>query len=191
MAEDDVFRTYDITPEFANSMKSIFKPPYSQVGKDAICCPRINPILCEDVIYTDDPFLLAQDAIEVTESHTLLSSTNAGRYKRKVWEFQKECRFKFLVYPMPEQDVKLIMNVGNLGLEKSMGISVIGMNNIFKKLPISQEYYNAALSDTALDNLQVMLGPRTTVAQETIVRALLKQYAPKAVVRRSELKLRE
>lgn len=191
MAEDDVFKTYDITPEFANSMKSIFRPPFSPVGKDAICCTRINPILCEDVIYTDDPFLLAQDAIMDTGTHTLLSSTNAGRYKRKVWEFQKECRFKFLVYPMPEQDVKLIMNIGDVSLEKSMGISVYGMNNIMGKMPISQDFYDAPLSDTALDNLQVMLGPRTTDAQETIVRALLNQYAPKAELRRSKLKIRK
>ena len=33
MSEDDIFRTYDITPEFPNSMQSYFKPPYSPVGK--------------------------------------------------------------------------------------------------------------------------------------------------------------
>lgn len=36
MSEDDIFQTYDITPEFPNSMQSYFKPPYSPVGKDAI-----------------------------------------------------------------------------------------------------------------------------------------------------------
>lgn len=188
MAEDDVFKTYDITPELANSNKSIFKPPFSFVGRDAVCYPMMNPIACEDVVYTDDPFLLAQDAIEVTETHTLLSSTNAGRYKRKVWEFQKECRFKFLVYPMPEQVINELKTIEHLD---ELKFSFLCMGNIMRKMPISQEFYDAPLSDTALDNLQVMLGPRTSEEQETIVRALLNQYAPKAVVSHSELKLRK
>ena len=47
------------------------------------------------------------------------------------------------------------------------------------------------MSASALDHLQVMLGPRTNIAQETIVKALLNQYAPKAVLKHSELKLRK
>lgn len=191
MAEDDIFQTYDITPEFPNSMQSYFKPPFSPVGKDAICCPRINPVVCEDVVYTDDPTLLAKDAIIDTGTHTVLSTTSAGKYKRKIWEFQKKCRFKFLVYPMQESiveylakteiDINLIFPISNQGI----------MNIIQKKMPISQEYYDASMSATALDHLQVILGPRTSVAQETIVEALLNQYAPKAVLRQSELKLRK
>ena len=70
--------------------------------------------------------------------------------------------------------------------------SALGMRNLIReKKPISQEYYDATMSASALDHLQVMLGPRTSVAQETIVKALLNQYAPKAVLKHSELKLRK
>lgn len=188
MEEEDIFQTYDITPQFPNSMKSYFKPPFSLVGKDAICCPRINPIICEDVIYSDDPSSLAQEVIMDTGTHTVLSSTNAGRYKRKVWEFQKECRFKFLVYPMPERVINEIMTIDCLDEMKFYSVCV---GNIMTKMPITQEFYDAPLSSTALDNLQVMLGPKTTVAQETIVKALLNQYAPNASFTHSELKIRK
>lgn len=191
MAEGDIFQTYDITPEFPNSMQSYFKPPFSPVGKDAICCPRINPVVCEDVVYTDDPTLLAKDAIIDTGTHTALSTTSAGKYKRKTWEFQKECRFKFLVYPMQENIVEWIAKT-EIDINQTILISAQGMRNIIQeKMPISQEYYDATMSATALDHLQVMLGPRTSVAQETMVKALLNQYAPKAVLRHSELKLRK
>ena len=191
LAEDNVFQTYDITPEFPNSMKSYFKPPFSPVGKDAICDTRINPITCEDVVYTDDPYFLAQDAIINTGTHIALSTTNAGKYKRRIWEFQQECRFKFLVYPM---EARIVENIGRteIDFDQMFSISARGMRNILSNnLPISQEYYDTAMSSTALDNLQVMLGPRTSVAQETIVKALLNQYAPKAILRHSMLKLRK
>ena len=191
LAEDNVFQTYDITPEFPNSMKSYFKPPFSPVGKDAICDPRINPIKCEDVVYTDDPYYLAQNAIFNTGTHTALITTNAGKYKRRIWEFQQECRFKFLVYPM---EAKIVENLGKteIDLNQMFSISSQCMRNVLlNKQPISQEYYDAAMSSTALDNLQVMLGPRSSEAQETIVKALLNQYAPKAVLKHSMLKLRK
>lgn len=188
LAEDDIFQTYDITLELPNSNKSIFRPPFSFVGRDAVCYPMMNPIACEDVEYTDDPYLLAKDAIMDTGNHTIISSTNAGRYKRKVWEFQKECRFKFLVYPMPGWIINEVKTIERLD---EMKFSALCVDNIKRKLPISQEFYDAPLSETALDNLQVMLGPRTTVAQETIVKALLNQYAPKAVLIHSGLKLRK
>ena len=191
MPEDDLFQTYDITPEFANSMQSYFKPPFSPVGKDAICCPSINPVVCEDVVYTDDPALLAKGAIIDTGTHTALSTTNAGKYKRKIWEFQKECRFKFLVYPMQESIVEYLVKT-EIDINQTFPISAKGMRNIIQeKMPICQEYYDATMSATALNHLQVMLGPRTSVAQETIVEALLIHYAPKAVLRHSVLKLRK
>lgn len=46
-------------------------------------------------------------------------------------------------------------------------------------------------TDSALDNLLQLLGHKTTMAQETIVKALLNQYAPKAVLKHSELKIRK
>ena len=190
LAEDNVFQTYDITPELPNSMKSYFKPPFSPVGKDAICDPRINSIKCEDVVYTDDPYYLAQNAIIDTGTHTAFSTTNAGKYKRRIWEFQQECRFKFLVYPM---EAKIVENLGKTEIDlDQISISIQCLKNVLlNKQPISQEYYDAAMSSTALDNLQVMLGPRTSEAQETIVKALLNQYAPKAVLKHSMLKLRK
>lgn len=188
MAEEDVFQTYDITPGVKDSMKSYFKPPFAPIGNDAICCPLINPIKCEDVVYTDDPSLLARDAIIDTGSHTALSTSNAGRYKRKVWEFQKECRFKFMVYPMPEDCINEMKTIKCIN---EINLYALCMGNLMRKLPISQDFYDADLSNTALDNLEVMLGPRTTIAQETIVKALLNQYAPKAVLKHSGLKIRK
>ena len=191
MSEDNIFQTYDITPEFSNSMKSYFKPPFSPVGKDAICDPHINPIKCEDVVYTDEPSLLAKDAIIDTGSHTALITSDAGKYKRKIWEFQQECRFKFFVYPMQENIVEYLAKT-EIDINQSFSILAQGMRNlILEKKPISQEYYDATMSATALDHLQVMLGPRTSVAQETIVKALLNLYAPKAVLKHSQLKLRK
>lgn len=40
-----------------------------------------------------------------TGTHSALITTDAGKYKRKIWEVQQECRFKFFVYPMQESEL--------------------------------------------------------------------------------------
>lgn len=66
--------------------------------------------MCEDVVYTDNPSSLAKDAIIYTGTHSALITTDAGKYKRKIWEVEQECRFKFFVYPMQESEM-LFLNV--------------------------------------------------------------------------------
>lgn len=191
LPESNIFKSYDITPEFPNSDKSYFKSPCCAIGKDAVCFTRINPIKCEDIVYTDDPNLLAKNTIVVTNTYTALSSSFAGKYKRKIWEFQKECRFKFMVFPVQEEVVANIDKFDSQHLEQQINLSLLGYKNITHQKPISQDHIDISLSDTAMDNLQVMLGPKTSVAQEVMIKALLNQYAPKAILKYSQIKLRK
>lgn len=186
LPENDIFKAYN---NYSGNCKFYFDKEVVAIGKDSVFCNIANPILCEDVIYTDDPNLLAKDTITATDTHITLNSSSAGKYKRKIWEFQKECRFKFIVYPIPEAEVA---NIGNLNLFNQLELSAKGIAYILnQQRSISQEYIDMPLSDTALDHLQVMLGPKTSFAQEILVKSLLNQFAPKAILEHSRLKIRK
>lgn len=186
LPENDIFKAYN---NYSGNCKFYFDKEVVAVGKDSVLCNIANPILCEDVVYTDDPNLLTKDIITATDTHITLSSSSAGKYKRKNWEFQKECRFKVILYPMPE---KVVADIEKMDLYSQLELSVKGIAYILQQQrPISQEYIDMPLSDTALDHLQVMLGPKTSFAQEILVKALLNQYAPKAVLKHSQLRLRK
>ena len=82
--------------------------------------------------------------------------------------------------------------MSKLNPELLNNLSSFGMRNMIEhQMPINKEYFDISLSDSALDNLQVTLGPQTSAAQEVLVKALLNQYAPKAVLKHSQLRLRK
>ena len=90
---------------------------------------------------------------------------------------------------MPE---KVVADIEKMDLYSQLELSVKGIAYILQQQrPISQEYIDMPLSDTALDHLQVMLGPKTSFAQEILVKAVLNRFAPKAILEHSRLKIRK
>lgn len=47
------------------------------------------------------------------------------------------------------------------------------------------------LDDRALENIEVLCGPRMSDAEKVIVKALLKEYCPNGVYRESKLKIKK
>lgn len=76
-----------------------------------------------------------------------------GFYKTKYWEFQKEVRL--LIYAIPFA-------------KDSAAISEL----LCKNEPIKTEYILVPLSQIALDNLKIILAPKSTEASKLIVEAL-------------------
>ena len=73
-------------------------------------------------------------------------------------------------------------NTGAFGMERNKMISSIIQN---KDLGFS--FYDMCLSDQAIENLVITMSPLSDSAQWAIVEALKDKYAPKVVIRRSNL----
>jgi hypothetical protein len=102
---------------------------------------------------------------------------DVGKYKHKRWEFQNESRFVLTVLPE-----KYNIDMGN-PLFSNMVIESLKSNY---ELPF--EDYFLRIKDSAFDNLTITLCPSATQAQEIIVQSLVREYAPKAIVKTSALK---
>lgn len=100
-----------------------------------------------------------------------------GTYKNKIWEFQNESRFVINIYPWTN---------GHFDINAShQGVSPIDLKTN-PELPIQD--YDLLLKDDAFDKLEITMSPDFSYANEIILHSLVKEYAPKALIKESELK---
>ena len=110
------------------------------------------------------------------------SFTELGRYKRKEWSFQKEWRYIYSVYPV--------------GLKEANPPTFEKHREIIRRIE-DKEYEPAYsrmffdLDDKALENMEVLCGPKMNDAEKIIVKTLLKQYCPNGIYKESKLKIRK
>ena len=105
-----------------------------------------------------------------------LNFENVGRFKHKHWEFQDECRFRLIIFPNNN------INIG----DKRYATYILSCVRE-ERFPIIDSFF-IDLKDDAFDNLRITLSPYATEADQLIVNALCKEYAPNAHIIDSSLK---
>ena len=146
------------------------------------------------VIYTNDENLIYPTVKSIKEEIKKLddgrmqrstskkySLSEIGKYKRKNWEFQNEVRY---IINMSLWSMKELENCKSAE-EQSMLIDRIEDSKY--KAPYNLFFLN--LDDEALDNLEILIGPKVTEAQETIIRLIVEKYCPNAKILKSSLKI--
>jgi len=105
---------------------------------------------------------------------TLNPISMIGMFKKKIWEFQNECRFKLHIIPL--------MKNKNNQIDYSSFRNALqnDMSNDF-------EYFDVELDVQVLDSLLLRLGPLCDNADTIIVDSLLKQYTQNGKYEISEL----
>ena len=134
--------------------------------------------------YVDDVQQYAGDSVDIIkrpngQGSICIRFDKVGSYKNKRWAFQEESRF--VLYFMPGNSLATF-NTAAFDMEQNKMITSIIQN---KDLGFS--YYDMCLSDQAMENLVITMSPLSDSAQWAIVEALRDKYAPKAVIRRSNL----
>lgn len=196
----EMFRKYLIehekVPKFIHIADTSSAPPGAKIilesympyellhGEDYIVMPPSfgKDVWPLEVIYTDDESKLKQEILryDPVSDRTTMSLFEVGKYKKKVWAFQKEWRFRICCYSaaprsladkMPEDDYYKLM-ISKLG---SLGNGV------------NQEYFFMELSEQAFANAEILMGPKVDKAHELIVDALVKAYCPTISISQSHL----
>lgn len=147
------------------------------------------------VVYTNDDELiypkiktikkefskLNDGKVKTTES-TNYSFRDIGKYKRKNWEFQNEVRY---IINMSLWSMKELENC------KSYADQIKLINRLEDnkyKAPYNLFFLN--LADEALNDLEILLGPKITEAQMEIVKLIVEKYCPSAKIVKSNLKIK-
>lgn len=152
-------------------------------GKAAISIR--SPELIE-VEYTDDENKLKPQIKHkhIETSSESISLHGIGRYKKSYWEFQKEWRYKIIAFPY---SLKMLQGIRT---EKEMIVLWDEICNTEKEQSYDELYLD--LADDAFENMEILLGPKTSEAEEIIIRSLVNQYCPNdnVSIKKSQIRIR-
>ncbi len=134
------------------------------------------------VEYTNDIENLNKKYIHYDEKtdKTIISYFEIAKYKKKVWAFQNEWRFRICCLNAASYKLKNKMSEDDYFDLMMKKMSTLGDG-------VSQEYFFMDLNDKSLSTLEVVLGPKVDYSHEIIVKSLLKEYAPSALLSKSAL----
>lgn len=158
-----------------NNQPSFFSSPLIMFD-DCFIASNINFPVIQDIEYIDDALeSKINSLIKVSENQdSFLDHKEIGKYKRKHWSFQKESRYKIFVCPVKKGGDNCEQNL----IEK-LGTFPEAFN---ANLSISPKYLDISLRDEVLNDLEILLGPKTTDADRIVVDALCSKYASNAKI---------
>lgn len=101
-----------------------------------------------------------------------------GKYKHKRWKFEEETRFFLFIIP----GMRFAMNK-DINIEYNQWLYDVWTKNI----PNTISDYDMHLKENIFDDMEITLSPNIPQAKKIIVEALRDKYAPKAIVKPSDL----
>ena len=159
-------------------------PPEEFEKKDYFVLPIQsieNDYFYRKVQYVDDVKAKTRDSVIITpnEDGTYtgnISFGEIGRYKHRRWAFQNETRFALTIFPF---NPILCQNQDEVG--------TLALNACLQNKGLTFTKYFMNLDERVLDKMEITLSPNATEGQRTLVDALVKLYAPNAIVKSSSL----
>lgn len=187
--EKDMFKKYFVKdPKWGGQQwhgsMLLSLPPEEFEKNDYFILP--NQLIDTDYFYRKVQYV---DDVEERTSNSVIITPNEdgtfrgniafgeiGRYKHKRWAFQNETRFALTILPF---NPILYQNQDEVG--------TLALNACLQNKELAFTKYFMNLDERVLDNMEITLSPSSTEGQRTLVNALVKLYAPNAVVKPSAL----
>lgn len=121
-----------------------------------------------EVEYTDDNSLLRPKLFNVEGEEYKFETGIIGKYKSKIWEFQKEVRFKLIILPTYDLNHNKINPLNDF------------LRIMYENIPAPIENYFLPIKQNAFEKMEITLGPKCNISQEIIVESLIEKYNPHA-----------
>ena len=140
---------------------------------DVVIPPILDNDILYDIQYVDNPKSYTANIFPLVNGENAIDFKEIGRYKTKDWSFQDECRYKIHAFPK---------NI------KGSSIPLLLANLIKNDIYPHEEFIDIPLKETALDDIEILLGPDSSQAEHIIVEALCNQYIKKDCIKASALR---
>lgn len=124
-------------------------------GPDKVEYVEIDKPIEIDVV-TKIPILEPHGAVE----GCMINLSRVGLYKNDDWAYEKEWRYRLLWNPL-----------------FGPGYQIMTANQFCEHFKFSEDYIDVPLKQSAIDNIEVMLGPKHTAPQKLLLNALLEKYS--------------
>lgn len=134
------------------------------------------------VEYTENEDILNQNLItyDPEKGQSIIRSFEVAKYKKRVWAFQNEWRFRIYCHNAAPRSMKDKMTT-----QAYFELMLKELASLEKG--VSQEYFFMELNDDVFDDMNIVLGPKVNASHEIIVESLIKSHCPKANLAKSRL----
>ena len=156
--EEDMFELFEVRGRMS------FLPEEENLRKnDFVILPNLtdNQSSITDIVYVDDPTVYRSDIVGKLGGRSFVNFRKLGLYKSKDWGFQKECRITITILP----------KIGTRD-DRYMPIQYALEHNIQNDFT----YYDLGLKNDVYQNMEIMLGPSTSLSEKLIVKSLMLKY---------------
>lgn len=179
----DMFPDYEGTSvklgDLTLSLKGKSKIPIDNIANmEYFVAPAfMNNSFYRKVVYVDDVSEMVQSAYKNDGLGITLRTGDIGTYKNRIWQFQNESRFVINIFPWTNGHFDVSAN--------HRGFHPVDLQTN-AELPIKE--YDLPLKENVFEELEITMSPDFSYANEILLNSLVKEYAPKALVKESELK---
>lgn len=190
------FKTIKIKPDGRHIKEEyVTHPSLTNEKLSTYGCLLNPPYLASlfQVQYTDEPDKLnrkvlmevkpetkMENGVKKTTWEKNISLKNIGIYKNKHWAFQKEYRYIFFVVPWTMNDLESAKSyedqarlIDRLEAEK-----------------LKKDFFDLELDRHAMNDMEILIGPRANYAQKQIIQSLVNDLNPYANIQESNLRIR-
>lgn len=131
------------------------------------------------VIYSDDDNLIKPNVLTTRPDRTSIAFQNVGKYKRTIWSFQKEVRYRLLVLPITNIEIQDQLKPSYQG--------DTGSHRIIRQTKIDVDYFDMKIEDDYFEKMIITLGIALTPEQKFKILTAVEVFNPKASVTESTL----
>ncbi len=161
-----IFPTYDNGKLFKN--EDLFQESH-------MILPNREPF--RRIIYTNDPNKIKpKSLVNIGNGFEGINLDGLGLYKDEIWDFEKEIRFCFNIFPKPKtRKAHHSFNIDEL------------TKLIDNRTPLGFNYYDLKIDNRSFEKMEITLGPKIIPGDKEIIESLIKRFNPKARVHASVL----
>lgn len=170
------FITYQINEKYSSLINCL-----EGYGEDFYISCISNPAKLYDIKYVKNPEEEIAKLIDDFGTGVKISTYDVGTFKREEWSFQHESRFILSVSPIDMDIARRLIKPEDYKVNKIMKVQSTILPSLKNNKPVNIPYIDRPLDPEKLTNIEIMLGPMTSPADEIIVRALLRDF-PNATI---------
>lgn len=155
---------------------------FLDTGEDYFMLSVNNEAKLYDIKYVENQNDKIKKLINDCANSVTIDTENLGLYKDARWQFQKESRYKIILFPINAPIIQQnIKKSGNPYLNTLLGIFSSFGPSMLSQSPIKRTDFFVKLNETAINNIEVMMGPETSEAERFIVEKLLAEYPQSSI----------
>ncbi len=190
------FKTVVINPDGKHIKESFVTHPSLTSEKLSVHGYLLNPPYLANLFqvkYTDVRDKLNRKVLTAEKQETELENgsnrtgwgktinlENIGIYKNIQWEFQKEYRYRFIIVPWTMNDLESAKSYEDQ----------VRLIDRLETEELKKDFFDLDLNEQSMNDLEILIGPRANDAQRQIVKSLVNDLNPNAVIKESNLRIR-